>query len=91
MSGGDDEAAAAADDDVASNVGGGGGGGGGGWGWGVGGANSVVGLLDISSVLHGVWTASVCRLPDDSSIYTPELRAILLALKHVCYSKENRF
>ena len=28
-----------------------------------------------------------CRLPDDSSIYTAELRAILLALKHVYYSK----
>ena len=28
-----------------------------------------------------------CQLPDDSSIYTAELRAILLALKHVYYSK----
>ena len=28
-----------------------------------------------------------CRLPDDSSIYTAELRAILLALKHVYCSK----
>ena len=28
-----------------------------------------------------------CRLPDDSSIYTAELRAILLAVKHVYYSK----
>ena len=32
-----------------------------------------------------------CRLPDDSSIYTAELRAILLALKHVYYSKEKSF
>ena len=32
-----------------------------------------------------------CRLPDDSSIYTAELRAILLALKHVHYSKEKSF
>ena len=32
-----------------------------------------------------------CRLPDDSSIYTAELRAILLALKHVCYSKGKSF
>ncbi len=30
-----------------------------------------------------------CGLPDDSSIYTAELRAILLALKHVYYSKEK--
>ena len=29
-----------------------------------------------------------CRLPGDSSIYTAELRAILLALKHVYHSKE---
>ena len=32
-----------------------------------------------------------CRLPDDSSIYTAELRAILLALKHVYYSEEKSF
>ena len=32
-----------------------------------------------------------CRLPDDSSIYTAELRAILLALKHVYNSKEKSF
>ena len=32
-----------------------------------------------------------CRLPDDSSIYTAELRVILLALKHVHYSKEKSF
>ena len=32
-----------------------------------------------------------CWLPDDSSIYTAELRAILLALKHVHYSKEKSF
>ena len=32
-----------------------------------------------------------CRLPDDSSVYTAELRAILLALKHVHYSKEKSF
>ena len=32
-----------------------------------------------------------CRLPDDSSIYTAELRAVLLALKHVHYSKEKSF
>ena len=32
-----------------------------------------------------------CRLPDDSSIYTAELRAILLALKHVYYSKGKLF
>ena len=31
------------------------------------------------------------RLPNDSSIYTAELRAILLALKHVYYSKEKSF
>ena len=30
-----------------------------------------------------------CQLPDNSSIYTAELRAILLALKHVYYSKEK--
>ena len=32
-----------------------------------------------------------CRLPDDSSIYTAELRAILLALKRVYYSKGKSF
>ena len=32
-----------------------------------------------------------CRLPDGSSVYTAELRAILLALKHVYYSKEKSF
>ena len=31
------------------------------------------------------------RLPDDSSIYTAELRAVLSALKHVHYSKEKSF
>ena len=33
----------------------------------------------------------MCVLPDDSSIYTAELRAILLALKHGYYSKEKSF
>ena len=32
-----------------------------------------------------------CRLPDDSSIYTAELRAILLALRHVYCSKGKAF
>ena len=32
-----------------------------------------------------------CRLPDDSSVYTAELRAILLALKRVYYSKGKSF
>ena len=32
-----------------------------------------------------------CRLPDDSPIYTAELRAILLALNHVYCSKEISF
>ena len=32
-----------------------------------------------------------CRLPDDSSIHTAELRAILLALKPVYYSKGKSF
>ena len=32
-----------------------------------------------------------CHLPDDSSIYTAELRAVLLALKHVYFSKEKSF
>ena len=31
------------------------------------------------------------RLPGDSSIYTAELRAILLALKHVYHSKQKSF
>ena len=30
-----------------------------------------------------------CRLPDDSSIFTAELRAILLALRHMEDSKEK--
>ena len=32
-----------------------------------------------------------CRPPDDSSIYTAELRAILFTLKHVYYSKGKSF
>ena len=32
-----------------------------------------------------------CQLPDDGSIYTAELRAILLALRHVYYSKGKSF
>ena len=32
-----------------------------------------------------------CWLPDNSSIYTAELQAILLALKHVYYSKGRSF
>ena len=32
-----------------------------------------------------------CWLPDDSSVYTAELRAILLAFKHVYYSKGKSF
>ena len=32
-----------------------------------------------------------CWLPDDISVYTAELRAILLALKHVYYSKGKSF
>ena len=32
-----------------------------------------------------------CRLPDDNSIYTAELRAILLVLKHVYYSLKKSF
>ena len=32
-----------------------------------------------------------CRLPGDSSIYTAELRAILLALKYVYHSKQKSF
>ena len=32
-----------------------------------------------------------CRVPGDSSIYTAELQAILLALKHVYHSKEKSF
>ena len=32
-----------------------------------------------------------CRLPDDSSIYTAELRAILLALKRIYCSKRKSF
>ena len=32
-----------------------------------------------------------CRLPDDSSIYTADFRAILLALRHVYCSKGKSF
>jgi len=33
-----------------------------------------------------------CQLPDDSSIYTAELRVVLLALKHVyCYKRKIVF
>ena len=54
-------------------------------------------ITDGSKTEDGVAAAAVstklinkpftCRLPDDSSVYTAELRAILLALKHVYYSK----
>ena len=30
-----------------------------------------------------------CRLPDDSSVFTAELRTILLALRHIQHSKEK--
>ena len=58
-------------------------------------------FTDSSKTEEGVAAAAVstkrmkktftCRLPDDCSIYTAELRAILLALKHVHYSKEKSF
>ena len=32
-----------------------------------------------------------CRLPGNSSMYTAELHAILLALKHVYHSKQKSF
>ena len=58
-------------------------------------------ITDGSKTEEGVAAAAVstkriknpftCRLPDDSSISTAELRAILLALKHVYYSKEKSF
>ena len=58
-------------------------------------------FTDSSKTEEGVAVAAVstkrmkktftCRLPEDSSIYTAELRAILLALKHVYYSKEKSF
>ena len=35
--------------------------------------------------------SGISGLSFDSSIYTAELRAILLALKHVYYSKEKSF
>ena len=57
-------------------------------------------FTDSSKTEEGVAVAAVstkqiqkpftCQLPD-SSIYTAELRAILLALKHVYYSKEKSF
>ena len=56
---------------------------------------------DGSKIEDGVAAAAVstkrinkpftCRLPDDSSVYTAELRAILLSLKHVYYSKGKSF
>ena len=41
--------------------------------------------------LNELYKPFTCRLPDDSSVYTAELRAILLALKHVYYSKGKSF
>ena len=40
---------------------------------------------------HTIKKPFTCWLPDNSSVYTAELRAILLALKHVYYSKEESF
>ena len=58
-------------------------------------------ITDSSKTEDGVAVAAVstkrinkpftCWLPDDSSIYTAELRAILLALKPVYYSKGKSF
>ena len=58
-------------------------------------------FTDSSKTEEGVAAAAVstkrmnkpftCRLPDDSPVYTAELRAILLALKHVYYAKEKSF
>ena len=40
-------------------------------------------------LLHQTYSQTfTCRLPDDSSVFTAELRAILLALEHVYCSKE---
>ena len=62
---------------------------------------SEIFFTDGSKTEEGVAAAAVstkrinkpftCRLPDDSSIYTAELRAILLALKRVYYSKGKSF
>ena len=58
-------------------------------------------LTDSSKTEEGIAVVAVstkqinkpftCQLPDDSSIYTAELQAILLALKHVYCSKEKLF
>ena len=58
-------------------------------------------FTDSSKTEDGVAAAAVltkrinkpftCLLPDDSSVYTAELTAILLALKHVYYSKGKSF
>ena len=50
-----------------------------------------IGLPLLPGSLEKVIKNFTCRLPDDSSIYTAELRAILLALSHVYYSKEKSF
>ena len=50
-----------------------------------------IGLPLLPGSLEYVINIFTCLLPDDSSIYTAEMRAILLALKHVYYSKEKSF
>ena len=50
-----------------------------------------IGLLLLPGSLEYVINIFTSRLPDDSSIHTVELRAILLALKHVYYSKGKSF
>ena len=61
----------------------------------------IIFFTDASKTYDGVAAAAVssrnvkkpyaCRLPGDSSFYTTELRAILLALKHVYHSKQKSF
>ena len=53
------------------------------------GSKTEEGVVAAAISTKGIKKPFTCWLPDDSSIYTAELRAILLALKHVYYSKEK--
>ena len=55
------------------------------------GSETEEGVAEVAVSTKWIKKSFTCWLPDDSSVYTAELRAIPLALKHVYYSKEKSF
>ena len=56
-----------------------------------GGSETVEGVAAAAVCTQNLRKPYTCHLPDDSSVYTGELRAILLALMHVYHSQETSF